>query len=540
VFMAKNLKLGRGNLGGVTDETNALAAASDKAAQTALNLTGTFKVLGTQYGLTADVAKSLIVGAKVVNAVLAANGRITPQIADKIRTWAGAMNSATGLTNVMSIAVDNLTSAIDRQAGKVLTLQGDELGWRSALQQANAQLASNSAGLKGNSANALANKRTVLDSTIAVIGFAKQQLISKANLGGASSAVQAQIGWLKKLKDHTGFTAAEIKILVGWLRQIKSEQATIKVKGTGTWSVHTFQAPGQGKHATAAGWLVRGGAPGVDSVPIMAMPGELVVPTNMVRAGAVDHLRGQIPGFAAGGVVGSYRDGTKGLSGWLSTENLATMRALEQSVANAVLAGIKAAQSGGSGGMAGPGGGAPGANAALAMLMYSSRMRPGDWAAWNYVAMRESGWNQFATNPTSGAYGIAQALPPTKYPFAGQAAGGSNPAAQISWMWNYMSGVYGGPQGAAAHERAFNWYGGGLQNGLFTRPTLIGVGERGPELVNITPAGRGGGGAADIHITIVPPVTSNPVDIARHVADVLNKGAMAGVRLRKSLISANG
>jgi hypothetical protein len=55
----------------------------------------------------------------------------------------------------------------------------------------------------------------------------------------------------------------------------------------------------------AAGWYVSGGTPGRDSVPILAMPGELVVPTRMVSGGAVDHLRGRIPGFAAGGVVGT-------------------------------------------------------------------------------------------------------------------------------------------------------------------------------------------------------------------------------------------
>ena len=63
--------------------------------------------------------------------------------------------------------------------------------------------------------------------------------------------------------------------------------------------------------ASAAGWLsklagggqVRGGTPGKDSVPALLMPGEVVVPTHMVKRGAVDHLRGRLPGFAAGGMV---------------------------------------------------------------------------------------------------------------------------------------------------------------------------------------------------------------------------------------------
>jgi hypothetical protein len=109
-------------------------------------------------------------------------------------------------------------------------------------------------------------------------------------------------------------------------------------------------------------------------------------------------------------------------------------------------------------------------------------MRPGDYAAWNYVAMRESGWNQFATNPSSGAYGIAQALPPTKYPFAGQAAGGSNPLAQEGWMWNYMAGRYGGPKGAAAHEATVGWYDGPgpqfLPRGLSVALNTTGTPER--------------------------------------------------------------
>jgi hypothetical protein len=53
----------------------------------------------------------------------------------------------------------------------------------------------------------------------------------------------------------------------------------------------------------AQGWYVRGGQAGQDSVPAMLMPGEVVVPTHMVNAGAVDHLRGALPGFAAGGLI---------------------------------------------------------------------------------------------------------------------------------------------------------------------------------------------------------------------------------------------
>ena len=46
-----------------------------------------------------------------------------------------------------------------------------------------------------------------------------------------------------------------------------------------------------------------------DTFPAMLEPGELVVPKGMVAAGAVDHLRGRIPGFQGGVLVPSYAGG---------------------------------------------------------------------------------------------------------------------------------------------------------------------------------------------------------------------------------------
>jgi hypothetical protein len=92
-------------------------------------------------------------------------------------------------------------------------------------------------------------------------------------------------------------------------------------------------------------------------------------------------------------------------------------------------------------------------------------------------------------NPSSGAYGIAQALPFTKMPKAGwppSAGGSADPATQILWQISYILGRYTDPLGAWAHELAFNWYGSGL-NAVFSHPTVIGVGERGPEAVSVTP-----------------------------------------------------
>jgi hypothetical protein len=72
---------------------------------------------------------------------------------------------------------------------------------------------------------------------------------------------------------------------------------------------------------------------------------------------------------------------------------------------------------------------------------------------WN----RESGWNHYANNASSGAYGIPQALPGSKMASAG-ADWATNYQTQINWGLGYISGRYGTPCGAWAHSEANNWY----------------------------------------------------------------------------------
>jgi hypothetical protein len=71
---------------------------------------------------------------------------------------------------------------------------------------------------------------------------------------------------------------------------------------------------------------------------------------------------------------------------------------------------------------------------------------------------RESGWEVSAENPTSGAYGIPQALPGWKMESAG-ADWQTDPYTQIKWgIFDYIDPVYGSPCGAWAHEEADGWY----------------------------------------------------------------------------------
>ncbi|MFC7548235.1 lytic transglycosylase domain-containing protein [Plantactinospora sp. GCM10030261] len=70
---------------------------------------------------------------------------------------------------------------------------------------------------------------------------------------------------------------------------------------------------------------------------------------------------------------------------------------------------------------------------------------------------KESGWNHKASNPSSGAYGIPQALPGSKM---GSVADDwrTNPATQITWGLGYIKGRYGNPCGAWAHSQDVGWY----------------------------------------------------------------------------------
>jgi hypothetical protein len=69
----------------------------------------------------------------------------------------------------------------------------------------------------------------------------------------------------------------------------------------------------------------------------------------------------------------------------------------------------------------------------------------------------ESGWNVSASNPSSGAYGIPQALPGSKMASAGP-DWQTNPATQIRWGLGYIQSVYGSPCAAWSHEQADGWY----------------------------------------------------------------------------------
>ena len=92
-----------------------------------------------------------------------------------------------------------------------------------------------------------------------------------------------------------------------------------------------------------------------------------------------------------------------------------------------------------------------------------SRRWPGRWSpadqfqCFSNIVNHESSWNYRATNPSSGAYGLVQALPGSKMASAG-ADWQTNPATQIKWGLNYMNSRYGSPCGAWSFWQANHWY----------------------------------------------------------------------------------
>jgi hypothetical protein len=256
-----------------------------------------------------------------------------------------------------------------------------------------------------------------------------------------------------------------------------------------------------------------------------------------INADHVDHVHvgDRTPSGASGGATGSLaggaaastagggrrvglhagRSGLRGVPGALA-DRAASMYAagLEKRI-NANLG----AGGGGGGGLEGLGsvtgsGGSPDANRALArrmMLAYGGgKWGPAQWPPLNSLWTRESGFDQNARNPTSGAQGIPQAL--------GHGDIGSSPRQQIAWGLRYVDQRFHSPAAAWAHETSVGWYGRG-GSGTARKPTMIGIGDHPTRAEDFTvtprhlgpPSSRAGGhgGARGLATVTIQNMTVN-------------------------------
>jgi hypothetical protein len=79
------------------------------------------------------------------------------------------------------------------------------------------------------------------------------------------------------------------------------------------------------------------------------------------------------------------------------------------------------------------------------------------FSCFNNIIIRESNWDIHATNASSGAYGIPQALPGSKMATVAS-DWRTNPATQIIWGVQYMKSRYGSPCSAWGFKSSHGWY----------------------------------------------------------------------------------
>nr|WTB30820.1 lytic transglycosylase domain-containing protein [Streptomyces sp. NBC_00830] len=103
--------------------------------------------------------------------------------------------------------------------------------------------------------------------------------------------------------------------------------------------------------------------------------------------------------------------------------------------------------------MAAPASVATGAQASARAMIGSEAQ----FQCFSNIVSHESGWNPSATNASSGAYGLVQALPGSKMASAG-ADWKTNPTTQIKWGVDYMNSRYGSPCAAWTFWQANHWY----------------------------------------------------------------------------------
>jgi hypothetical protein len=85
--------------------------------------------------------------------------------------------------------------------------------------------------------------------------------------------------------------------------------------------------------------------------------------------------------------------------------------------------------------------------------MAAAGIAESDWGYVDYIVGHESGWNPNATNKSSGACGLVQALPCSKVP-----GNGYDPVDNLRWGTGYAVGRYGSWAGAYAFWVKNHWW----------------------------------------------------------------------------------
>lgn len=383
----------------------------------------------------------------------------------------------------------------------------DYLAWASSADGVNRKLLTASGTLRDTFLAQLANGHRVVPQAKADMDALAASVLKTGTDSTATAAARARL--ISDIQ-HSGLTAQAAQSLVrDFQRQIdalKGKTVNVGVTASGSGGIVVTAGQLASKifklSHLAGGGIVPGGYSRADNHLAMLRSGEGVLQPGAVAAlGGASFINsanarfGDVPvsHFASGGIAGTVPfvagEAAADIGGWAGADL--------RSILNSMIAQYKATAPAG-GGAAGPGGGTAAQNVALAQRTLG--WTGGEFADLVRLWTRESGWNQYAYNASSGATGIPQALPYTKMPRAAwlpSQGGSANVMAQETWGAGYIRGRYGSPSAAWAHEMAFNWYdqGGVLKPGL----TLAYNGTGRPEQV-IPPGGGTGPLVIELHL----------------------------------------
>jgi cell wall-associated NlpC family hydrolase len=171
---------------------------------------------------------------------------------------------------------------------------------------------------------------------------------------GGRHADTFRTGNLGPLQSKIRSVDAQTQGLQGTISGLHGKSINVNVSGSGSGGVK-LAATGMVPKTIMLSRLARGGlvkmgsGPVADDVPAMLSKGEVVVPAKMVAGGAVDHLRGRLPGFAAGGIAGLTRQSAalpatvgKAMAAteqsWMTTASAGILKQFKQLLSNSGLA----------------------------------------------------------------------------------------------------------------------------------------------------------------------------------------------------------
>jgi phage-related protein len=403
----------------------------------------------------------------ITDAILSTIGTILHGLADAFG-WVPGLGSA---LRGASRHFDDFKGHVDNGFNDMIRTM---TGWRDQLTGAKATMADASASIIDDMTRAgystTQAKQAVDAYTTAVQRNGEQ----------SSQARQARRDLIADL-EASGLNAQQATKLVDGLGSsilaLHGKSVKIVMTGDGTYSITQAniaalnaaggnpKAASLSKHA-AGGYIFQGTTGTADDVPIMASKGEYVVKASSVQkygTGMMDAINAGR--FAQGGMVGQQGNLTPAYITGMYGD---FQKQMTDAMVSAMRASVKAAKSAAeaaAGGAPGSLGGPASAGASAAQAYARSRLGAYGWGGGQMGPLillwdRESGWNRLARNPSSGAYGIPQALPPSKMgPEANPPT--SSAAAQINWGLGYIKGRYGSPAGAWAHEVAQGWYASG-------------------------------------------------------------------------------